>query len=335
MPVDESVSREIMGNVPMWLAVAFYMAALVACGWALLALMRRIRQHRLGRRVAHSESSSWSGSVVAVLRYLTFHHQLLRDRFAGVAHILLFYGFFVLFIGTCLVFLEHDTPLHFFYGRFYLVASLVIDLGGLAFLAGLSMFLYRRLFGNSQRILRRAYVAALLWLLLAIGLTGFVLEGARIAVDRPDFERWSVAGYAIGLGLNVIGIEGDAALRLHRFSWTVHAILCVAFFGLVPWRFFHTWCTARSVGRCALGGLAQCCDRSTCGLRRWRSKCRVRRPGRSCHGSICFRPMRVLLADGVTKFVRPTPRASRCIRAMSCSVSARPWICQRPMISSR
>jgi len=238
MPVNEPVTREIMGNVPMWLAVAFYMAALAACGWALLALVRRFRQHRRGRRAAPRESSSWVGSVAGVLGYLTFHRQLLRDRFAGVAHILLFYGFVVLFIGTCLVFLEHDTPLHFFYGRFYLAASLVIDLGGLAFLAGLSMFLYRRLFGNSRRILRRAYVAALLWLLLAIGLTGFVLEGARIAVDRPDFERWSVAGYAIGLGLNGIGIEGDAALRLHRFSWTVHAILCVVFFALLPWGFF-------------------------------------------------------------------------------------------------
>ena len=238
MSADEHLTREIMGNIPMWLAVMFYLTSLVACGWAILALIRRFRQHRRGRQALYRETSGWVATVASLLRYLTFHRQLLRDRFAGVAHLLIFYGFFILFIGTCMVFLEHDTPLHFFYGRFYLVASLIIDLGGVAFLIGLLMFLYRRLFGNSPRILRRFYVSALLWLLLAITVTGFLLEGARIAVDRPDFERWSVAGYAIGLGLNAVDIKGDAALRLHRFCWVVHAILCVAFFGLLPWRFF-------------------------------------------------------------------------------------------------
>ncbi len=128
-----------------------------------------------------------------------FTNNFLRSRFAGIAHLLLFYGFVILFIGTCLVFLEHDTPLHFFYGRFYLIASLIIDLGGVAFLLGLGMFLYRRMFGQSQRILQRFYVAALIWLLLVIGVTGFLLEGARIAVDMPSFERWSVVGYACAL----------------------------------------------------------------------------------------------------------------------------------------
>lgn len=57
-----------------------------------------------------------------------------RDPYAAVMHSLILWGFIILFIGTTLVFLVHDTPLHFFYGTFYLVASFVIDLGGLAFL---------------------------------------------------------------------------------------------------------------------------------------------------------------------------------------------------------
>jgi len=232
------MTRQIMGNVPPWLAIVFYVLALGACLWAGFALALRFRQHCQGRPDPCRESANWAVRVVAVMRHLSFHHQLLRDRYAGVAHLLLFYGFFVLFIGTCLVFLEHNTPLHFFYGRFYLVASLVIDLGGVAFLVGLLMFLHRRLFGGSPRILRRAYVATLLWLLLAIGLTGFALEGARIAVDRPQYERWSVGGYTIATGLNAVGIAGDAALRLHRLTWALHAALCVTFFALLPWRFF-------------------------------------------------------------------------------------------------
>lgn len=238
MSASEHITREIMQNVPPWLAAMFYLASLLVCAWTALSFVRRFRQHRRGRQNPYRGTTRWVEIAGSLLGYLTFHRQLLRDRFAGIAHLLLFYGFFVLFVGTCLVFLEHDTPLHFFYGRFYLVASLGIDLGGVAFLIGLLMFLYRRLFGESQRILRRFYVAALLWLLLAIGITGFLLEGARIAIDRPDFERWSVVGYAVGTGLNAIGIEGGVASHLHRSCWIVHAILCVVFFGLLPWRFF-------------------------------------------------------------------------------------------------
>ncbi len=235
---SQQITRQIMGNVPSWLATAFYVSAAAACVWSVLALAWRFRKHRQGRPTPSRESKPWGARVAVVLRYLTFHQQLLRDRYAGLAHLLLFYGFFILFLGTCLVLLEYDTPLHFFYGRFYLVASLGIDLGGIAFLVGLLMFLHRRLFGNSPRILRRAYVAALLWLLLAIGVTGFALEGARIAVDRPNFERWSVGGYAIATVINWGGITGDVALRWHRFAWGFHALLCVVFFALLPWRFF-------------------------------------------------------------------------------------------------
>ena len=73
-----------------------------------------------------------------------FQQEIRRDRYAGIAHLLVVYGFLILFWGTCLVFLEHDTPLHFYYGWFYKIASLIIDLGGLAFLIGLGMFLWRR-----------------------------------------------------------------------------------------------------------------------------------------------------------------------------------------------
>lgn len=67
----------------------------------------------------------------------------------------------ILFIGTCLVAAEHQTPLHFFYGDFYIIASLVIDLGGVALIVGLSMFLYRRVARSDGRILRAWWVVAL------------------------------------------------------------------------------------------------------------------------------------------------------------------------------
>lgn len=236
---DEMVTREILGHVPTWLVRTFYALALVACGFALLSFWKRIRSYR--------RAGPASPCVVRItvrerigrgVRYVVLHEQLRRDPYAGWSHLLVVYGFFILFVGTCLVFLEHDTPLHFYYGWFYQWASLVVDLGGLAFLIGVSMFIARRAAEGTTRLLRAWWVTALGVLLLAIGLSGFLLEGARIAVDLPPHERWSAVGYVLALALRAGGIAGPAAVTLQQGLWAGHAALCVAFFALLPWGFF-------------------------------------------------------------------------------------------------
>ncbi len=244
---SEQVTRTILDNVPFWLSTLFYLAAFLATAWAALGFYLRAQRRRKKtlktttsdhRSAFSNRPQTWTSVIFSGLRYVTFHQQLLRDRYAGIAHLLLFYGFFILFVGTCLVFLENDTPLHFFYGWFYLISSLVIDLGGIAFLVGLGMFLWRRHRNKPDRILRVWWVTALSWLLVAIGITGFLLEGARIARDFPPFERWSIAGYSVALGLDAVGLSGETAAQVHRVCWALHAALCVGFFALLPWRFF-------------------------------------------------------------------------------------------------
>ena len=240
---NEAITREILANVPAWLIAAFYVLAGAACVGAGCGFRRRLRKYRHARRpaspaVAGPCAAHWTDRIGRVMRYLIFHDQLRRDAFAGWSHLLVVYGFVILFIGTCLVFLEHDTPLHFYYGWFYQAASLVIDLGGLAFLAGLAMFLYRRASGGSQRILREWWVTALSGLLFLIGASGFLLEAARIAIDLPSHEWCSVVGYPLALGLRACGLEGGSAVRCQQWLWGGHAAVCVAFFALLPWSFF-------------------------------------------------------------------------------------------------
>src|SRR5262245_40244106 len=107
---SERVTREIMGNVPGWLSAAFYIIAFSALAFAAISIAVRLRKHRAGRQdVRRPGTGSWLGKVRAAAAYLTFHQKLLDDRLAGTAHLLTFYGFVILFWGTCLVFLEHDT----------------------------------------------------------------------------------------------------------------------------------------------------------------------------------------------------------------------------------
>jgi heterodisulfide reductase subunit C/nitrate reductase gamma subunit len=202
-----------------------------------LALLRRASARHRARRPMESPPPLGE-RVIAIARDLVFQEQLRRDRFAGIAHLLVVYGFLILFVGTSLVFLEHQTPLHFFYGRFYRLASLVIDLGGVAFIAGLLMFLARRHLGREKRVLRAWWVEALAWLLLVIAISGFALEAVRIAVELPDFERWSAVGYAIALPLHAVDVSAETLQLWHRVLWGGHALVCILFFALIPWIFF-------------------------------------------------------------------------------------------------
>jgi len=249
---DATITREIFGNVPHGVATAFYVITFAACGLAAWGFASRALQQRQGRSKRDPQQRRRGlAAVGSVVAYLTFHKQLRRDRYAGVAHMLMFYGFFILFIGTCLVAAEdYGQKLMmvehlFFYGRFYLVASLIIDLGGVAMLVGLVMFIARRMRKRSgaddrgaRRILDAWWVGSMSILLLLIGVSGFLLEGARIAQDMPGFEKWSVVGYATASAMRGLGIGGESAASVHRVFWIGHAALCVLFFALLPWKFF-------------------------------------------------------------------------------------------------
>jgi Fe-S oxidoreductase len=100
------------------------------------------------------------------------------------------------------------------------------------------MFLWRRHVRAEPRLLQAWWVAALAWLLLAIALSGFALEAARIAVELPAFERWSAVGYALALAIDAFGARAETLLGWHRALWGAHAALCVLFFALLPWLFF-------------------------------------------------------------------------------------------------
>src|SRR5262245_36236478 len=101
---SEQITRDIMGNVPPWLGTSFYIATFIAISWTAFALYRRIALHRAGRKIYGDDqhATKWLRKVLTrAFSYLAFHRQLLRDRYAGVAHLLTFYGFVILFIGTC------------------------------------------------------------------------------------------------------------------------------------------------------------------------------------------------------------------------------------------
>lgn len=111
--------------------------------------------------------------------------------------------------------------------------AFIYDVSGLALLAGL---IWAALFWKKEKLAavnapRHDWPA--LWLLLAITVTGFVLEGMRIALTgMPDGSQWAFAGYGLA---NLFALMTPAELaRIYGWGWYAHAVVTAATVAYMP-----------------------------------------------------------------------------------------------------
>jgi Fe-S oxidoreductase/nitrate reductase gamma subunit len=153
---------------------------------------------------------------------------------AGIMHSFIFWGFVILTIGTTLL-LIHEHLSSFLVGKSHLLFELSMEVGGLVLLAGILWALVRRYLQRVSRLERRLEDAVVpLWLLTVVG-SGFILEGVRLASQKPAWGHWSFVG-AWAAGFVSQGIAESSYLYL----WWGHALLSLGFIGIIPFtKLFH------------------------------------------------------------------------------------------------
>ena len=239
----------------------FYLLGYAAIAIFFYGVYVQIRKYRRGAALA-LEGSLWTrlGSMLSsVLSHRTIDR---RDRAAGGAHRLIFYGFMLLFAGTATITLEYDIlepwfGIRFWHGEFYLVFSLVLDVAGVALIAGLLFMMYRR---GWMRLPKLDYARpdrapgdpdfnrpqyrredwAFLWILLIIAATGYVLEAARLVwlQDRAevwDTRWWSPVGALVAEAFRAAGLGAGGAGLLRHGLWWFHGLIALVLISLIPY----------------------------------------------------------------------------------------------------
>jgi Fe-S oxidoreductase/nitrate reductase gamma subunit len=240
------LGREIFGNVPGWGQVVFYLVAAVAMGLWVYGVARRVRVWRQGRR--DGTRLDWQAAVGRLVRDVLLQRRMPGRGAASVAHILLFGGFFVLFLGTTLIAIEHlladllgREPAHavFHKGVYFGAYELVMDAFGVALIVGCVMFLVRRWRGVGSFARGSADVGILL-AVIAIGLTGYGVEALRILHAQTPLPGLSPVGYLGAVALAWAGVGVDAAARIHLLLWWFHASIALGFIAIMPYtRLLH------------------------------------------------------------------------------------------------
>ena len=256
-----NITRILFENFQPHAIQLFYALGYAAIAVFIYGTYTQVRKYRRGQ-----PDGSWGELIhrfIDMVKTMATHRTLMRrDKNAGRAHALIFFSFVLLFIGTSIITLEYDIlgPLfniHYWNGSFYLWFSLVLDLAGLGLIAGMLYMMYRRKWMklpklDYKRLDRQPGDAdydrseyrhedwAFLWALILIGITGFVLEAARLVwlSDRPevwDYRLWSPVGAILAYMMQAIGFTAEGASALRSGLWWFHGLLALTFIAIIPY----------------------------------------------------------------------------------------------------
>jgi Fe-S oxidoreductase/nitrate reductase gamma subunit len=254
-------TRVVFGNIQY--GEIIYAIALVVISIMVYAFIRRYKMWHLGKadsRLKGSLKERWKSFIKTAMIDGIIHRKFVavfenmghrpmrfldlkpKEFFPGIAHFLIAIGCIFLLIGTAMDVISHYVY-DFIKGNVYFAHSLFSDIGGLMALAGVILVFIRRYIQKPERLdNRREDLIALLAIILII-LTGFIVEGFRIAATElplhPDWSRWSLGGFLVANIL--INIDHNSLLILHRIWWWLHSALTFAALLYIALNFNRLW----------------------------------------------------------------------------------------------
>ena len=234
-------TRELYWNIGHGPAVLIpmYLLTFAALWFLVRSGLQRLNIYRQGKPLDRFDRRG--ERVRELLRNVFLQSRVLLVKGPGLAHGLFFWGFALLFIGTILVAAQADFTdllfgLKFLKGGFYQLFSLVLDLAGVVAIIMLLGLFVRRYVVRPEGLETGRDDAIMHSLLFAILVTGYVIEGARMAVtELPNnmaLAVWSPVGVVVAEALAGLG---ESSLRsLHQGLWWLHFFLVIGFICAIP-----------------------------------------------------------------------------------------------------
>ena len=233
-------TRQIYWNIGHGVVIPMYILAFAAFGVIARGFLQRLPIWRQGK--ALDRFDRYDERVKRMLSEVFSQTKIYRVTDGGVFHSIFFWSFLILFAGTMLVMIQADffTPVlqvNLLSGEFYKVFSLLLDVAGIAAIVMLAGLFIRRFVVQPKglEIVKDDYIV--LQLLFAILITGFLIEGARMAAtelqQNPELARFSPGGLLAGQLFT--SMTAGTLLVTHKILWWFHFVLVLGFFCAIPY----------------------------------------------------------------------------------------------------
>ena len=235
-------TREILWNISGAGEIVFYALAAITLGVFGWGIYRHIRRILGGQPVTFPTPVPVGRLGRALLTVLSNKTVLRRHTLGGSMHFLVMWGFIVLILGTTIVAVEYDL-FHkilglehlMMQGWFYLGFEFVTDLFGALLMVGLVIAIVRRFVLNRPQLKRQPVDWILPVLLLVIVVTGFAVEGVRLAAKVGELgyaPGWSPVGALIAVMAG--GADTNVLSNGHAVLWWLHVLLALGAIALLP-----------------------------------------------------------------------------------------------------
>jgi Fe-S oxidoreductase len=218
-------------HIPGWQQALFYVLTFAAVGGLAWQVWGRTRLWLKGKRI--DWKPDYFGSV---WRYVLGQRkvQTSRPKSAAPMHLMIFYGFVALVLATTLLAVNTYSPVKFHEGLYFLIYESTFDVLGLVFVVGVVWAFFRRVSFRPPVVTHDVRDLVTLVLLFALGTSGFVLEGARMAVDPKPWDGSAPIGHLLAGAMSGLPVGGYLAI------WWGHVVLVWGFFLYLPrMRFKH------------------------------------------------------------------------------------------------
>ncbi len=241
MPPLSEATRPLMWNISqVWVMYVLFLAAVAVFAWG---AYKRIEFWRRGKG-DQERLADWGKRLKILLREVFLQKQVRNSGYPAILHCLVFYSFLVLFVTTLIVMVEYDAghllglQLNIFKGFVYVFFSVASELAGLLILVGIAMAAYRRYVLKPETLPNTREDGLILVLIAGMVLTGYLVEGLRIAFAGDPWRALSFVGWAVSGMFS--GMEEGTGKSVHAWLWWTHTIFALSWIALIPYtKFVH------------------------------------------------------------------------------------------------
>ncbi len=233
--------RETFWNIPHWAEIGQYLLALLAVLVFVYGFVRRVQRWRSGQ--AERRIGRLGQRLVNLVQHGLIQRRTAREPYPGAMHLAIFWGMIALALGTALATVDWEVTrllfgFRFLRGSLYLVFEFALDVMGLAALLGLMLAAWRRYVIRPPRLhalpgpSRSWEEGLILGGLVLVVVTGYLIEGLRLAVVQPSWAQWSPVGSAVARLFR--GLPEATARSAHLALWIIHGLAAFALLGSLP-----------------------------------------------------------------------------------------------------
>ena len=209
-----------------------------------LALFANTANKRIGALLAGMPDNRFDHPwerLKGLILYAFVQKRMVRDRYAGIFHLLIFWGFCVLGLRSLGLVAEGLFPSFHMteaLGAWGLGYQLTKDVFEILVIVGIGMAMARRLFFRPTRLDNSWDAWATLSLIGGLMVTDLLADGAYILLHQPEWAAWSPAGGAMAGMLS--GMAPASLQAFYTAMWWVHLAILFGFLNFLPYsKHFH------------------------------------------------------------------------------------------------